>query len=472
VLPASGESDLKLRQPAATSAEVLLSVAAATGLVALLDKAAPIAGLGVVYLLAVLLIAIRRGELAALATAVLSVLALNFFFIEPRHRLTISDSENVVALGVLLIAAIVVGRLAATARDRTREAEARATLAAAREREAAILAEAASAVLAGGDLEGQLDNLTASVAASTSETLRMELTAAPPEAASGQRVPLSSRRRPGWIWAAPTSGWEREDLERMAEPLGRLIDIAHEHERISSRFAESEATRRADAAKTALLHAISHDLRSPLTAITTAAGGLRAGTISGADRRELLSVIDDESERLARLVDDLLDVSRIQAGAVNPRTDWCDLSDLTASAAAGVRARLGDHPIEFDLPADLPLVQADAAQLERIFSNLLENAIRFSPDDEPVRISGGTGGGKVIVRVTDQGRGIAAARQAEVFEPFVGGRDGHAGSGLGLAICRGLVEANGGTIRLQSTPGLGTSFAVSLPLSPQPAPAR
>jgi two-component system sensor histidine kinase KdpD len=258
----------------------------------------------------------------------------------------------------------------------------------------------------------------------------------------------------------------------MAEPLGRLIDIAHEHDRISSGFAESEATRRADAAKTALLHAISHDLRSPLTAITTAAGGLRAGTISETDRRELLSVIDDESSRLARLVDDLLDVSRIQAGAVNPRADWCDLSDLTAIAAAGVRARLGDHPIEFDLPADLPLVQADAAQLERIFSNLLENAIRFSPEDEPVRISGGIGGGKVIVRVIDQGRGIAAARQAEIFEPFVSGRDGHAGSGLGLAICRGLVEANGGTIRLQSTPGLGTSFAVSLPLSPQPAPAR
>jgi two-component system, OmpR family, sensor histidine kinase KdpD len=472
VLPTSGESSLKRRQPAATSAEVLLSVAAATGLVALLDKAAPIAGLGVVYLLAVLLIAIRRGELAALATAVLSVLALNYFFIEPRHRLTISDSENVVALGVLLIAAIVVGRLAATAREQAREAEERAGLAAAREREAAILAEAASAVLAGGDLEGQLRNLSASVAASTSEALRVKLTAAPPEATGGEMVPLSSQRRPGWIWAAPDSGWARNDLERVAEPLGRLIDIAHEHERISSRFAESEATRRADAAKTALLHAISHDLRSPLTAITTAAAGLRAGSISETDRRELHSVIDDESDRLARLVDDLLDVSRIQAGAVNPRTDWCDLSDLTASAAAGVRARLGDHPIDFDLPPDLPLVQADAAQLERVFSNLLENAIRFSPEDEPVRISGGTGGRKVIVRVTDQGRGIAPARQAEVFEPFVGGRDGHAGSGLGLAICRGLVEANGGTIRLQSTPGLGTSFAVAFPLLRQPAPAR
>jgi two-component system sensor histidine kinase KdpD len=472
VLPSLDEAAVKRSQTAATAIEVLASVAAATGLVALLDQVAPITGLGVVYMLVVLLIAIRRGELAALASAVLSVLALNFFFIEPRHRLTISDSENVVALAVLLIVAIVVGRLAATARERAREAETRARMATARERETAILAEAASAVLAGGDLETQQHNLTASVAASTSAALRVVLTAAPPENVDGELVPLSSQRRSGWICAAPDSGWAREDLERIAKPLGRLIDIAHDHDRISSRFAEAEATRRADTAKTALLHAISHDLRSPLTAITTAAGGLRAGTISEGDRRELLSVIDDESDRLARLVDDLLDVSRIQAGAVNPRTDWCDLADVTASASAAVRARLGEHPIEFDLPPDLPLVHADAAQLERVFSNLLENAIRFSPGDQPVRVSGGTGGGRVIVRVTDQGRGISAARQAEVFEPFVGGRDGHAGSGLGLAICRGLVEANGGTIRLQSTPGLGTSFTVAFPLSPQPAPAR
>jgi two-component system sensor histidine kinase KdpD len=452
--------------------EVLLSIAAATALVALLDKVAPITGLGVVYMLAVLVIAVRRGELAALVTAVLSVLALNYFFIEPRHRLTISDSENVVALGVLLIAAIVIGRLAATARERAQEAEQRALLATAREREAAVLAAAASAVLAGDDLQTQLDNLSGSVAESTAGELRLELSSAPPQGSGTDPVPLSSKRRPGWIVAEPGSGWAREDLERMGNPLGRLIDIAHEHERISGQFAESEATRRADAAKTALLHAISHDLRSPLTAITTAAGGLRAGTISEVDRRELLSVIDGESDRLARLVDDLLDVSRIQAGAVNPRTDWCHLPEVVANAADGVQRRLGEHPIELDLPADLPLVKADAAQLERVFSNLLENAVRFSPEGQPVRISGGTGGGKVIVRVTDQGKGIPAARQAEVFEPFVAGRDGHDGSGLGLAISRGLVEANGGSIRLQSTPGLGTSFAVSFPLSPQPAAAR
>jgi two-component system sensor histidine kinase KdpD len=289
VLPSLGATSLRRRGPAVTALEVIGSVAAATGLVALLDEAAPIAGLGVLYLLAVLLIAIRRGELAALATAVLSVLVLNYFFIEPRHRLTIADSENVVALAVFLIAAIVVGRLAATARERAAEAEERARLAAAREREAAILAEAASAVLAGGDLQAQLDNLSASVAASTASALRVELSAAPPQPTDGELVPMSSKHRGGWISAAPESGWAREDLERMAEPLGRLIDVAHEHERISGRFAEAEATRRADVAKTALLHAISHDLRSPLTAITTAAGGLRARTISDADRRELLS---------------------------------------------------------------------------------------------------------------------------------------------------------------------------------------
>ncbi len=163
---------------------MLVSVATATGLVTLLDQAAPITGLGVVYLLAVLLVAIRRSEPAALATAVLSVLALNFFFIEPRHRLTIADSENVVALGVFLIVAVVVSRLAATARHQTLQAEERARLAAAREREAILLAEAASAILAAGDFEARLRNLTASVAASTSAALRLELTAAPPRGAA------------------------------------------------------------------------------------------------------------------------------------------------------------------------------------------------------------------------------------------------------------------------------------------------
>src|SRR5439155_16814668 len=197
------------------------------------------------------------------------------------------------------------------------------------------------------------------------------------------------------------------------------------------RPAEAEATRRADAAKTAVLHAISHDLRSPRTGVTAAAAALRGGGLAEAERDELLSVIETEAERLARLIDDLLDLSRIQARAVNPLTDWCDLYETVVNAGAQAQAVQASHPIEYELPPDLPLVKADPAQLERVFANLIQNAIRFSPAEAPVRVSGGTGGGSVTVRVIDRGRGIAQSQRAQIFEPFFRGRDAGAGSGLG-----------------------------------------
>jgi two-component system sensor histidine kinase KdpD len=454
---------------ALTGGEALAAVALATGAVGALEQIAPATGLSVLYLLAVLWIAIRHGELPALGTAVVGVLALNYFFIEPRHRLTISSSENVVALAVLMIAAVVVGRLAATSRQRAAEAETRARLATAREREAAMLASAASAVLAGSGIDAQLRAIGDAVAAATGAAgARFELAHAPTQRAGEIAIPLPLQARPGWLYFSPDVAWQRADLERVAEPLARLLDVALERERIGESAAETEAARRAEVAKTAVLHAISHDLRTPLTAITTAAAALTSGGLSADDRTDLVSVLDTESARLARLVDDLLDLSRIEAGAANPQTDWCDLHDIVASAAAQVRATRGEHPIEFALPPDLPLVQADPAQLERVFSNLLENAIRFSPEDQPVRVSGGVGGGFATVRITDRGRGIAPSDRPHVFEPFFRGSASR-GSGLGLAICRGFIEANNGRILLQSADGEETSFAVSFPLVAQPA---
>jgi two-component system sensor histidine kinase KdpD len=455
---------------AADAAEIVASVAIATGLVALLDEVAPVTGLGVLYLLAVLFIAIRSGQLAAIVTAVLSVTALNFFFIDPRYRLTIADDRNVVALGVFLIVALVVGRLAATARDQTSEAERRAMLASAREREAVILAQAASTLLAGESVEAQLELIGDQGETSDRGAVRAGMTAAP-SADPGEvavRIPSS---RPGWLYGRPEAGWDRQSLERLSQALARLIDLARERERLAARSAAAEAARRADAAKTALLHAISHDLRSPLTAITTAASGLRQDALAADDREGLHQAIEAESDRLARMVDDLLDLSRIEAGAVNPRTDWCDLADVLARATEQVQARFGDHPIELDLPADLPLVRADVAQLERVFSNLLENAVKFSPPGAPVRVSGGSGGGRVTVRVTDLGHGIPQSKRAEIFEPFVQAGESRQGSGLGLAISRGLVEANGGEISLQTATGSETTFTVAFPLVPQPVEA-
>src|SRR5436190_10490232 len=223
-------------------ADMAGAVVVATGVVALLDSFTTAAGLGVVYLLAVLFVAIRRGEVAALGTAVLSVLALNFFFIEPRHRLSISDSENVVALAVFLIAAFVVGRLAQAAQSRTGEAEARAGEAAAREREAELLAAAGSAVLAGADVEAQLANVGESIGASSgASSVRIELGSAPAPRPGEFEVRLPTATRPCWLYVSEDVGWEKRALDRIAPPLARLIDVALERERIGRQAAEAEA---------------------------------------------------------------------------------------------------------------------------------------------------------------------------------------------------------------------------------------
>jgi two-component system, OmpR family, sensor histidine kinase KdpD len=459
------------RRAVLVAGEVLLAVAVATGAVALLEGAAPVTGLGVLYLLAVLWLAIRRGELAALAAAVLAVLALNWFFIPPKHELTVANSENVAALVVFLIVAVVVGRLAAMARARAAEAEARARTAAAREREAALIARAASAVIAGRGVEAELASIAAEVARATgAATAHIGLAAAPSPGEGELAIRLPLRDRSGWLHVA-ASEWPRADLERLAEPIARLVEVAVERERLEDQAADTEAARRAAVAKTAVLHAISHDLRSPLTAISTSAGALR-GELSSEDRRELIGVIEGEAERLARLVDDLLDLSRIQAGAVRPRQDWCDLRDIVERAAAQVQDRHGSRPVVVLLPEDLPLVRADAAQLERVFSNLIENAVKFSPPESPVAVRGGGTGHRVTVRVVDQGPGIPRRDRPQLFEPFFRGAGGRGvGAGLGLAICRGFVEANGGRIVLQSDAGSGTSFAVSFPLVEQPVAA-
>jgi two-component system sensor histidine kinase KdpD len=268
--------------------------------------------------------------------------------------------------------------------------------------------------------------------------------------------------------ATPDSGV----LSRVLEALAAIFDVASERERVAARAAKADAAERADVAKTAVLHAISHDLRSPLTAITTAASGLGDERVTSEDRAELIAVLRQESARLAHLVDDLLDLSRVEAGAVNPRVDWVDVHEVVGRAAAQVHAA----PVSIALAPELPLVRVDASQLERVFLNLLDNAARYSPPGRPIRVTGstggtaGTGGGWVTVRVSDDGPGVPASHVATIFEPFFRGRPGPPGkgpgAGLGLAICRGFVEANGGRL-LHQRPlsGRGATFAVSLPVT-------
>jgi two-component system sensor histidine kinase KdpD len=458
-------SRLSFGRIAATTLEILGWVGLATALVAILDSVAEPAGLGSLYLIAVLAVAIRRGQVAALAAAVLGVLTLNFFFIKPLHQLTIADSDNVVALGVLLLAALVVGRLAGQSRQRAAEAELRAEQAAARERETAILAEAATAFLSVSD--DAVSGISRSLEAAGRGELRLEVSAVPHPREGELSLRLPTETKSAFVYARASSGWTEGDLNRIATPLARLLDVAVEREETLARGAEAKAARQADAAKTVILHAVSHDLRSPLTAIRTAAAGLKDDATSAEERTSLIEAIEEEADRLTRLIGNLLDLSRIEAGALHPRTDWVDLLDVISNSASV--GRPGSHPpLRIELDGELPLVRADASQLERVFSNLIENALRFSPQDQPVRITGGTGGGKVTIRVVDRGPGVPVSQREAIFKAFHTG-DAREGAGLGLAISKGFVEANGGELRLQGDAADGTAFAVSFPIAEQPA---
>ena len=436
---------------AAATLETLAWVGLATAVVALLDSVATPAGLGSIYLIAVLAVAIRRGQVAALAAAVIGVLTLNFFFIKPLHQLTIADSDNVVALGALLLAALVVGRLAGQSRERAAEAERRA--------------EQAAALGGTGDV---ISGISSSLRAAAGGALRLEASAAPQAGEGETTLRLPTEARSVWLYAADSSDWSDADLNRIASPLARLIDVADERELAAARGAEAEAARQADAAKTVILHALSHDLRSPLTAIRTAAEGLREEETNPQDRVALIDAIEGEAERLTRLIANLLDLSRIEADAVHPRTDWCDLLDVISTAVSHIQGSDSHNRIQIELDGELPLVRVDAAQLERVFANLIENALRYSPPERPVRISGGAGAGKVVVRVIDRGPGVPVAQRDAIFQAFNTG-DEREGAGLGLAISKGFVEANGGELRLQADSPDGTAFAVSFPLVDQPA---
>jgi two-component system sensor histidine kinase KdpD len=269
----------------------------------------------------------------------------------------------------------------------------------------------------------------------------------------------------------------RRVQERIVPALESLLSAALEREALLGDAVETAALRRADVIKTALLRAVSHDLRSPLTAISAAADALHSESLSDAERQEMAAVIGQETVRLSRLVDNLLDLSRLEAGAAEPHLAHSSLEELLRAAVA----ELGAHQEEFSLSLerDMPLAQLDPVQMERAFVNVLENARRHSGGHpvsvraRAVRNLGGGEGERLVVRVVDRGPGIPPAQLERVFEPFYRAgtlSGGHRGSGLGLAIARGFTEANGGRLHVESLPGQGATFVFELPLRPGVAP--
>jgi K+-sensing histidine kinase KdpD len=249
--------------------------------------------------------------------------------------------------------------------------------------------------------------------------------------------------------------------EEAALALAELAELTRERDRMQAEAVEAEALRRSDELKTALLRSISHDLRTPLTSIIAGGSALGSPTLTAEERTELSEAIVGEGERLSRLVENLLDMSRLEAGKAQPHREPVDLAEVLDAARGGVPA--GDA-IRLAIDGDLPMVDADPDQLERAFANLIENAIRHG-EGRPVLVQSRRQGGQIAIRVVDQGPGIPEGEWERIFEPFQRGATsgGRAGSGLGLAIARGFVEANGGAITIESLPGQGTTFVISLP---------
>jgi len=452
-------------------AELLVGILASAGAVVLVSAVVellkghvPVVSLGALYVLAVLPVAVVWGTGLAAAVAVASMLVFNWFFLPPFHTFQLKDGTNWLALVVYLAIAFTVSALAARARARREDAEQRRA-------EAHALAEAALDLLRGRTLDEELGRL-ASLAADVLgvDAARLELGERP--AGDGERaLPVQVGLR-----AVATLFVDEEAIvddavrERFLPSLAALLAVAVERSHLESEALEAEALRRSDALKTALLRAVSHDLRSPLTAILASAEALASPglVLEDSDRLGLAEGIRDEATRLDRVVAQLLDLSRLEAGDAAPHRELWHVDELVGQALAG----LGDtaERVRLEIAPEEPPVEVDAAQVERVLANVLENALRYSPSGSGVIVRAEHGATELRLHVVDRGPGLPSEERDALFKPFRRGETGR-GSGLGLAIARGFAEANGGRLWAQDDPG-GGHIVLSLPLAERPTPVR
>jgi two-component system, OmpR family, sensor histidine kinase KdpD len=438
-----------------------IAVGLATAAIYPLSKLAPTVSLSVVYLPGVLLVSAYWGLGMGLLASLLSAAAFNFFHIPPAGQFTVTDRRNWVALIAFMVVAVVVSAMAEVARARTLEAERG-------RREADLAAGLARELLLGAS----------TIEALGSSARRVAEALAIPSAA----IVLGERTGEERRSALALCGQDGEQIATLLVPnelpsetserlrsqvapsLAALVAIALRRDALQAEAVETAALRRSDELKTALLRSVSHDLRTPVTAVVAAGHALGTRSLTEEERAELSGAVVEEGERLSALIDKLLDLSRLQAGRAEPRQDELSLEEVLMAARETAGAAASNVPLIID--ADVPAIRGDAVQLERAFANLIENARRYS-DGQTVSIHARRAGPRVRVYVVDQGPGIPRAEQDRIFEPFYRSprsrRHSPGGSGLGLAIAKGFVEAGGGRLSLESLPGQGASFIVEIP---------
>jgi K+-sensing histidine kinase KdpD len=430
------------------------------------------------YLLVAVLVALVGGLVVALLTAVAGALLINYYFVEPRHTLTIAHTDQAVALVVFVAVAVIVSLTVELAARRARIAE-----------QASEQAETLSQLTTSDRKEPET---LKALLTKARETFNMEIVAlkardrgtgdwldvesvgwAPPgrEAALRFDIPISHTLR--LVGRGPALFAEDQ---RVLRAFAGAAQTAYEGRQLSAQANAARALADVDRQRTALLAAVGHDLRTPLAGIKASVSTLRQTDVdwSEQERDELLATIEDSVDRLDGVVRNLLDASRLQAGMLSVQPEPVVLDEVVSSALVAIPGASGHAAV--DVPEDLPLVMADRGLLERVFVNLLDNARRHGGPDGPIEITAFGGEETTKIEVVDHGPGVSLEQRERLFEPFQRLDDrSKAGVGLGLSVARGFIEAMGGAMAADQTPGGGLTMRLRLPLAPRKAeraPAR
>jgi two-component system sensor histidine kinase KdpD len=442
-----------------------------------------------VFTVAVIAVALVGGFAPAMLTAIVGSLLLNYYFIKPIHQFTIAQANNVLAIGVFIAVAIMVSAVVDIAARRTKQA-ARANA------ESELLATTAGSVLRGQQgLSALLDRV---LEAFGMDSVTLLECVSPDGNSGGDALPAGPGagrvRSMSGSWQVVASRGEPtvtrpEDADvevpvadtlslalrgrplpasdrRVLGAFASYAAVALDQQRLAAEAQAAKPIAAADRMRTALLAAVSHDLRTPLASAKAAVTSLRSPDVKWAaeDREELLATADESLDRLTHLVDNLLDMSRLQAGALSLFPRPAGLDEIVSRALDNLDPAA--RGITVDIPESLPEVKVDPAILERVIVNLTENALRYSPAGKPPLLTASALGDWVELRVVDRGPGIPEEDRDRMFVPFqrLGDTDNTTGVGLGLALSRGLTEAMGGTLTAEDTPGGGLTMTVSVPV--------
>ncbi|WP_433710779.1 ATP-binding protein [Nocardia sp. CA-084685] len=456
------------RQPIrAWLAAVLVPVAVSAVCSAFLDGYLQLGGLSAVFFIGVVAVALLGGVVPAALSALLSGMLLNWFFVDPRYSLTIAEPDSFVTVVVLLIVAVAVAALVDVAAKQTRQAR-RAS------QQAELLTLFAGAVLHGADLPKLLEQVRETyglraVSMQCGDEVIAAVGTNPPQRASEAETAIQAGDATSWLLLAgrPLAATDRPVLNAVANQAAGLV----RQSRLAEEASAAAALLEADRLRRALLSAVSHDLRTPLAGAKAAVSSLRSDDIefSPEDTVELLETIEESVDQLTALVGNLLDSSRLAVGVVQPQFRRVYMDEVVHQALVSVgmgarglrRAAMDRVKVEVGEVS----VRADSGLLERVLANLIDNALRHSTRDTPVRVTAERGGDWVSIAVVDVGPGVPPGTEEQLFEPFqrLGDRDNTTGVGLGLSVVRGFVEAMGGTVHAEPTPGGGLTMIVDLP---------